>query len=415
MLTSLYFSQGIPTGFITITLAALWAGMGYSASAIASLLVISYLPWAFKILFAPFVDKYTNSTMGRRRPWILISQFAMIGTLIGMTSITGIIEKPIILGLFLFLYNSFCSLQDVSTDALAIDQLKVYERGLANGFMWSGKIVGIAFGGFGLGTLLESMSFEGILWIQIITLSAVFLIPLFILEEEGNKRFSWSGFMLKRDRKKIGNFEFTVLINEIRSAFEPIPIRLIGVLALVAALPTRMLVVIGPVFTIEAAGWTSLGYSQFAGGPALLFGVIGALVGGFFADRFGRRKTLLYAQIGICVLLFSFTFASSWWGNAAVVAIFIGAGVFFDVVLKTTLAALFMDVTRKDVAATQFTIFMTMGNLCNVLGALIIIPLDFVFGFAGLFLSAAMLSIAILVFLSYKKLRLAFIPAGVRL
>lgn len=412
--TSLYFSQGVPTGFVTITITAIWANLGYSSSDIAMLLVISYLPWALKIFFAPFVDGHTSSKMGSRRPWIILSQAGMIITLLIMTMISGLIDKMILLGSSLFIYNSFCSLQDVSTDALAINYLEKDERGRVYGLMWGGKIFGIAFGGLGLSTIHEYFGFDMVLWTQIILLFSVLILPLRIREKESDSWLSLDLIQFYRSKNKKNGFSLKHLIKEIKYSFKPTSIRMIGILALVAALPTRMLVVIGPVFTISVAGWTSLGYSQFAGGPALLFGILGAITGGFLSDKLGRNRTLIYAQIGLFSILMVFSTVDSLWLNSGLVALFIGLGVFFDLVLKTTLGSLFMDVTDKKIAATQFTIFMTLGNLCNVLGALLIIPLDHVFKFAGLFMSAAVLCLGIILFLKNNNLQDAFIPVGVK-
>ena len=88
-LCALYLVQGIPTGFVTITLAALMAAQGYSAGAVAQLLALSWVPWAIKILYGPFLDQYTASRMGRRRPWLLIAQSGMLVALCILITLPG--------------------------------------------------------------------------------------------------------------------------------------------------------------------------------------------------------------------------------------------------------------------------------------------------------------------------------------
>jgi PAT family beta-lactamase induction signal transducer AmpG len=406
VLSALYFTQGIPTGFVTITLAAFWAGQGYSAAAVAALLVVSYLPWALKLLYGPLVDQYAESPMGRRRPWILGAQAGMAVSLAAMLLVPGVAHRPVVLAALLFVHNAFGSLQDVATDALAVDLLSPEERGRANGVMWGGKVLGIALGGAGLSTLMEQTSFKVVLIVQVVILGAVMLLPLLVRERSGEPRLAAPGAIWTAWQEAAAEQPgWRHVVDELIEAFRPTRARTVGGLALVAGLPTRMLVAIGPVFAVQAAGWTDLGYSQFAGGPALLMGAVGAVSGGWVADRLGRRRTLLAAEGVLLALLTAFAFAQPWWNTTGVVAAFVGGGVLLDMTLKATLAALFMDVTREHVAATQFTAYMTLGNLCNVLGSGLIIPLDAIMGFRGLFLSAAACSVGILAFLLWTPLR----------
>lgn len=412
VLSALYFAQGIPTGFVTITLAAFWASQDYSAAAVAALLVTSYLPWALKLLYGPLVDQYAASPMGRRRPWILGAQAGMIVPLGGMLLVPDVVHRPVVLAALLFVHNAFGSLQDVATDALAVDLLEPDERGRANGVMWGSKVLGIALGAAGLSTLMEQTSFGDAILVQMGILGLVMLLPLLMRERSGEQglaapRAVWIAWQ-QEAAKKPG---LRHVVDELVEAFRPPSARVVGVLALVVALPTRMLVAIGPVFSVQAAGWTHLGYSQFTGGPALLMGAAGAVAGGWIADRIGRRRTLIAAEASLLGLIGAFALADSWWMTPGVVAVFIGLGTLLDMTLKATLAALFMDVTQEHVAATQFTAYMTLGNLCNVLGSGLIIPLDALMGFSGLFLSAAACSAGILAFLHWAPLQRALQPS----
>ena len=71
VLSTLYVAQGIPYGVVTVTLAGWLAGRGGTEAEVGKLISFSMLPWAFKWLWAPLVDRFSRSRMGRRRPWIL--------------------------------------------------------------------------------------------------------------------------------------------------------------------------------------------------------------------------------------------------------------------------------------------------------------------------------------------------------
>jgi MFS family permease len=70
LLTSLYFSQGLPFGFFTQALPVFLReeGMGLGAIGLTSMLA---LPWALKFLWAPAVDRYGSERFGRRKSWIV--------------------------------------------------------------------------------------------------------------------------------------------------------------------------------------------------------------------------------------------------------------------------------------------------------------------------------------------------------
>ena len=84
-LCSLYFSQGVPWAFITVAFVAYLVGhdtYDISDDEVAALTLMGTLPWMFgKLILGPMIDRYQSSIMGRRRPWILFSQFGMIVTM----------------------------------------------------------------------------------------------------------------------------------------------------------------------------------------------------------------------------------------------------------------------------------------------------------------------------------------------
>ena len=54
----LYVAQGIPYGFVTVTFASYLAERGETVAAIASVTALSTLPWTFKFVWGPFMDRF---------------------------------------------------------------------------------------------------------------------------------------------------------------------------------------------------------------------------------------------------------------------------------------------------------------------------------------------------------------------
>ena len=150
----LYFAQGVPYGFMTITMANYLSGMGLSTQRVGELTAFALLPWTFKIIWAPIIDSLQFRGFGRRRPWIVMAQMLMALTLVGiyfaepyMVGEEIDIERSADLLLWVFfVHNVFAVLQDVVSDALAVDLLSENEQGAVNGAMWASKLLGMALG-----------------------------------------------------------------------------------------------------------------------------------------------------------------------------------------------------------------------------------------------------------------------------
>ena len=401
-LCALYLVQGIPTGFITIALAALLAAKGYTTGAIAQLLAVCWVPWAVKVVYAPLLDRFSHSRMGRRRPWLLIAQAGMLGSLSVLLLLPGPDGSLLPLGVTLFVYNLFGALQDVATDAMAVDLLTPAERGFTSGAMWSCKIVGIAIGGAGMGTLMSQWGWRPALTLQLSVLLLVMMVPLFIRERPTDRRWSLSKNTVPTLPLPAASApDFRGVLRRLGVVLRQPSMLVLAGLALLGSVPTRMMVTFGPIFAVQSLGWTDAGYAQFAGGPALVAGAAGALLGGWLSDRFGRRLLIAAAALGIVAAFSVFALAQPWWQIPAVAVVFLGLGTFLDMALRMALQAVYMASAAPDVAATQFTIFMTLGNMSNVLGSVLLIPLAYWFEAQLIFMAAALLGV-IPLFLLFK-------------
>ena len=84
---ALYFAQGIPWGFMLLTLPSYLLdkyGDQFGVDEIGRLKAIILVPWSFKLIWAPIMDSFTIRSMGRRRVWIIGAELMMALTLLGM-------------------------------------------------------------------------------------------------------------------------------------------------------------------------------------------------------------------------------------------------------------------------------------------------------------------------------------------
>jgi MFS family permease len=145
LLTSLYFSQGLPFGFFTLALPVLMRKEGRSLESIGLANLLA-LPWALKFLWAPVVDRWHWARLGRRRSWIVPLQAA---TVIAAAAISLTDPRTAIrtMTVALFFANLLAATQDIATDGLAVEILAEGERGYGNSVQVAAYRVGMILGG----------------------------------------------------------------------------------------------------------------------------------------------------------------------------------------------------------------------------------------------------------------------------
>ena len=96
-------------------------GLPDGAADIGSYLAIIVLPWAFKLVTGPLMDRFEFLPMGRRRPWVIGAQLGLSLSLLSLMLIENPAEQIALLMLIGVLINSFAATQDVAVDGMSID------------------------------------------------------------------------------------------------------------------------------------------------------------------------------------------------------------------------------------------------------------------------------------------------------
>ena len=121
----MYFAQGIPRGLLSIAIPAWLASQDVSAGVIASYLAVVILPWVFKLVTGPFMDRFQYPAMGRRRPWALGAQLGLSLALLALMLVEDPASQMGTLMLVGILINIFAATQDVAVDGMAIDLIPI--------------------------------------------------------------------------------------------------------------------------------------------------------------------------------------------------------------------------------------------------------------------------------------------------
>ena len=128
VVTVLGFASGLPLALTGQAMQAWLSVDGVDVATIGFLSLVG-LPYTFKFLWAPLMDRFDLPWLGRRRGWLVLSQLVLAGMLVLMagTSPTSALR----LFALLALATAFVSAsQDVVIDAYRTDLLPAAERGL---------------------------------------------------------------------------------------------------------------------------------------------------------------------------------------------------------------------------------------------------------------------------------------------
>jgi len=409
-LCGLYVAQGIPWGFVTITFAA-WLAQpenGLSTEQIGPMLAVASLPWSFKFVWGPLMDRFTIPSLGRRRPWIIFAQTMAILSLGSMLlfddlpslawqaqpeadwltkTMYAIIPGP--LAAMILVANVFVSIQDVAVDALAVDLLDEQERGVANGLMYGSSYLGTAIGGAGLGFLVANYGIRAGIAGQVLLLFLIMLLPIFLRERRSTRTQSSphaaaphkletqhqnpfaapAAESPQQQRESEPHTSFAIVFKDLLTAFR-LPSAMIGVLvALSVKIGIGALTAVFVTYLLQDGGWTMKEYTTVTGLYAVLLGLSGAALGGFAADRLGAKPLIVTTSVLLGVLWIGFgIFPTAFTSRTMVTALLLGQE-FALAVMAVALFSLFMSISWPKVGATQFTTYMALMNFSTTIGS----------------------------------------------
>ncbi len=393
MLFVLYIAQGLPFGLFQVALPAWLAQNGASAAAVGGVLAMTMLPWSLKLIHGFVMDRYSFLAMGRRRPWIVVSQFGIVAGLLAMAVVNPAVGQVGLIAAFAFAINLASSMQDVAVDGLAVDILPAGEIARANGFMFGGQAIGAAVGAAVSGYLIAYHSLPAaLLALGSITATILFL-AIIVRERPGERLLPWTkGEALKRNL----DLQLGALGPIIRNVFSAMTRRqtlvLIPALFLAGAL-VGIFTGLAPIYSVRMLGWENDIYSGWSSQANLVGGLAGALMFGFIAERSGPRRVLVLTLIGYALAAMAMLALQGYWASsiALIAAIFIFKGL--NVMRSVTAGSVAMTLCTPAVAATQFSLFMAIQNLGNSAGSASLGMLDSLGGIPAMFTAMAVLSL----------------------
>ncbi len=274
------FASGLP---LALTGQAMQAWLTVDKIDIATIGFFSLVgvPYTFKFLWAPLMDRFEPPLLGRRRGWLVLSQLAIAGALFLMSSVSPS-QNTETFALIAVLVAFLSASQDIVIDAYRTDILQPSERGIGSSFNVFGyRLAMILSGGIAF-VWADTASGSGWPWSKIYMIMAFIMIGASVI----------SLFLLP----SVSKSNVAVQTNAKND--------LIGFLALVAA------VFVGYQFTTRLA--TPLLDHLFLPNPATEGATDPALVAQMAASKANIKKwlDLLSLFIGL-----GFTLPLAWWAS----------------------------------------------------------------------------------------------------
>ena len=384
----LYAMQGLPAGLSLTALANYLAAEGARPAVIGSFAAIVGLPWAGQFVWGPLIDRFQQSPMGRRRPWVLGAQALAFLASLGLLFITDPVAQVGALGVAFFVHSVFASVQDASVDAMAIGIIPEAERGRVNAFMRGGFLTGIGAGAAGFAWLLRAEGYRAAALTLSVGLLLLTVLTFFIRERPGDAllpRF-FTGKHPVFSEKTPPAASFRSLLGQLLSSFFSRKSLRLFVPIWLVYLSLSVFIRAFSVHLIQQLGWRDTELSLFSGVYGTVIALTVIFAGGLLSDRLGARRLLVGVMLGIGIYLLIFNGLSPFWPGSGIPQAGLTLWYTFDPVFSVAAMPALMGICRRGLEGSQFTAYMALVNLSEIAGS-------FVAGHAQEVLSAPVLGL----------------------
>jgi len=385
VLFSLYIAQSVPMSFFSTVVPVIMRQEHYSLQSIGLLQLIK-LPWIFKFLWAPMIDRNARN-LQQYRKWIFSSElfYAIVILAIGFLNLQFDFKLIIILMVIAFIASAT---QDIATDAYAILIMKKEERSFGNSMQSSGSFIGTLVGS---GLLLIVYHYFG--WTMLLVCLALFtlvaLVPLLFYKKREPAIEKKGTAITMKDL-----YLFFALPGIVKWVFLLV-FYYSGIIGILAMLKPY-LVDLG--YSVKEIGFMSgiMGTSVAA---------LSAVLAGFLINKLGRRNSLVgFSFLSIIATCYLWMISL---GTPATPLIYLGIILIWGTygMLTVAIYTTSMDNVRPGREGTDFTIQIVITHLSSLIIAVLSGKIADSLSYSGLFLAEAILSALTFVglFIFYRK------------
>ena len=361
--TMMFFGFGCGLPFLLIvggTLSTWLRDIGLALSLIGLLSFASFF-YVLKFLWAPLLDRYALPFLGRRRGWLIASQFLLLLALLAMAYTNPTVNLSTLIA-FVALAAFAGATQDILVDAYRIEIADLHAQGALAATYTLGYRVGLILGGAMALYFAELFGWK----FTYIAMAALMLLPIIatLLAKEpttvvARREINLGEAFLEPFKEFFGrNGILLALAFLLFVGLFKFPDQMIGVLA-------------GP-FYLDS-GYTKADIATVSKLYGVWLGIGGAFLGGICVAMFDMRKLLQLLLLVLRYRIWHFLLMAQnpseiWAFFAAITADNLANGF-----AGTVLVAFMSSLTHQNFTATQYALLVSLANL----------PGKFVGGFSG--------------------------------
>ncbi|MBV8467176.1 MAG: AmpG family muropeptide MFS transporter [Burkholderiales bacterium] len=347
------FSSGLPL-YLLINLFPAWLKTEHVDIKQIGLLGLTQLPYTWKFLWAPFLDRYGigGKRLGRRRGWMALTQLLLLASIAILGCFSPATDLPTIAALATIV-ALFSATQDVALDAYRRELLPDAELGLGNAVHVNAyRIASLVPGSLAL-ILADHLP-----WSSVFGITALFMLPGFFAT------------LLAPTEERQAEVPATLQA----AVVEPFKefIQRLGPWVAVETLLFLFLYKLGDAMATSLATpfYLDLGFSKTEIGlvakhAALWPSVAGGLLGGLWMVRLGVNRALwLFGLVQLFSIL-GFAWLAGVGHHTFALAMVIGVEAIGVGLGATALVAFIARTTNPRYTATQFALFTTLATLAR--------------------------------------------------
>ncbi|MEY4540425.1 MAG: hypothetical protein RLZZ306_2182, partial [Bacteroidota bacterium] len=333
------------------------------------------VPWTFKFIVAPLMDRYTYLPMGRKRPWVLLGHLGLMLSIIAFAFVPDPLNNLNVFFAAAFAVSSFGAIQDAAGDAMAVDVVPPDQQARANGFMQGSRMIGSSLSLVLCSWILNKYGFQASMLTLFLLVFIITLVPIVLREQKGEKILPFTDGKASETSQKLQISNWVVILKALYNVFRLKNSILVVILLFITQGAYNFFETLLPIFAVKITGWTNVLYSQVFATADLIGGVLGMLAGGYLIEKFGKKRMINIYFLLIISLVFALKFAGDYWQNSTMLNGFIITYRLLNAFAKIGVFAIAMQCCSKNISASQFTIFMTMGAMGSIAGASLVGPI----------------------------------------
>ncbi len=374
----LYIAQYIPMTFIMTALQVTMRQDHYSLSAIG-LLNLAKLPWQFKFLWSPFIDRHCLTSHDFKRA-IIFSEtvYALSVILIGFLDLGH--DLYLVLAL-VFISMLASATQDNITDAFAILSFDKSERGNLNGWRSMGRYAGSFVGSGVLIMMLHSYGWK-VIFPCLGFFTFILAVPLIMNENIQIKEKS------RKQKAKLADFIWFFSQRQIWPQIGFLLLYFVGILGILSMIRPYM---VDKGFNLKEIGF-------MIGIIGTMGSIIMAWVAGKLVHRLGIHRSRIL--VAVMIILAPLYFLGMSMTATTMVTLIIGI-LFLKICHASASIVVYtsaMNCVREGREATDFAVQVAIIHFTGMLIAVLAGPVGQLFDYQGLFIIEAVIAVISLVY-----------------